>query len=45
MAVTTETITSFEDWYDEYRVDSRDGTLIPRGLSPVASTYRCSLNP
>ena len=26
----------FEDWYDEYKVDERDGCLDVRGLSPLA---------
>ena len=30
-------ITSFEDWYDEYRLNSRDGTLDVRGIGPYGS--------
>lgn len=31
-------VSSFEDWYDEYRLDPRDGSLDVRGLSDYASS-------
>ena len=31
-------VSSFEDWYDEYRLDPRDGSLDIRGLSDYASS-------
>jgi hypothetical protein len=34
----TEPITSFEDWYDEYRLDPRDGSLDVRNISDYGSS-------
>ena len=31
-------VSSFEDWYDEYKLDPRDGSLDVRGLSDYASS-------
>ena len=31
-----EEVRRFEDWYDKYAVDERDGCLDVRGLSPLA---------
>jgi hypothetical protein len=28
-------VTTFEDWYDEYRIDSRDGSLDVRNIGPA----------